>query len=375
MSTVYNDSTLAQTSDWETTPKNSFPSYELSIIFIGEQSHALQDHLTNLSSDHQDRLLRVESINQVSHQLSTISGNKVIVCDINQGENIINALLKDKTNTPVVLYSETYSSLHVDKALSLKADEYLYLNLGLENILEQLLTLGTLKARISAISGEETAFSLPKPFRKSLAKSLLDTTVALILLLLLSPLLLIIIFLIKIESRGPAFYVSKRVGTNYDIFDFYKFRTMKVGANDLRDSLKHLNSYSDTDYKSQDNSSSEPFFFKIKNDPRVTKIGRFLRKTSLDELPQLYNVLKGDMSLVGNRPLPIDEAASLTKDRWAVRFLAPSGITGLWQVSRKKESMTVSQRIKLDLKYRKQMSMSKDLKILLKTFPSMLQQE
>ena len=139
----------------------------------------------------------------------------------------------------------------------------------------------------------------------------------------------------------------------------------------MRDRLRTLNSY----YAKHNDLGSKkaPFFFKVKNDPRVTKVGYVLRKTSLDELPQLFNVLKGDMSLVGNRPLPLDEGATLTIDHWADRFLAPAGMTGLWQIAKNKDHMSVSERIALDLEYAKTSSFFLDMKILLRTFPAMLQ--
>ena len=124
--------------------------------------------------------------------------------------------------------------------------------------------------------------------------------------------------------------------------------------------LKDLNLYS-KDEKS-------PLFFKIQDDPRVTKVGAFLRKTSLDELPQLFNVLKGDMSIVGNRPLPLYEASSLTTDAWAERFMAPAGITGLWQVSKRgKEDMSNEERILLDIEYARTRNLKGDIIIMLKT--------
>jgi len=134
---------------------------------------------------------------------------------------------------------------------------------------------------------------------------------------------------------------------------------MVVNAEDMVKDLKHLNEYKD--YKGS-------YFFKIKDDPRVTKVGQFLRKTSLDELPQLINVLKGDMSLVGNRPLPLYEACSITVDKSAKRFLAPAGITGLWQVKgRSNLNLSVDERISMDIDYAEKQSFLYDMKILIKT--------
>ena len=198
-------------------------------------------------------------------------------------------------------------------------------------------------------------------------KRVFDIVVASTALILLSPVLFLIAVLVRLESKGPIFYISKRAGTGYHIFNFYKFRTMRVGADAELKSLKHLNQYSDT---------GGAAFVKIENDPRITTIGNFLRKSSLDELPQLYNVLKGDMSIVGNRPLPLYEAEQLTKDQWARRFLAPAGITGLWQVTKRgKKEMSESERMALDILYAKKYSFWMDMKIILRTIPALIQKE
>jgi lipopolysaccharide/colanic/teichoic acid biosynthesis glycosyltransferase len=174
--------------------------------------------------------------------------------------------------------------------------------------------------------------------------------------------------IIKLESKGPIFYISKRAGTGYKIFNFYKFRTMRVGADSELSKLAHLNQYSEN--------SGGGVFFKIKDDPRITRFGQFLRSTSLDEIPQLWNVLMGDMSLVGNRPLPLYEAEKLTKDQIAWRFLAPAGITGLWQITKRgKDNMSPDERIALDMEYAMKNSFWLDIKILLSTFPALLQKE
>ena len=175
---------------------------------------------------------------------------------------------------------------------------------------------------------------------------------------------MLIALIIKLESPGPVFYVSKRAGNNYKIFDFYKFRSMRKGSDAELQKLSTKNQYRDS------------VFFKIKDDPRVTRFGAFLRKTSLDEIPQLINVLKGDMSLVGNRPLPLYEAEQLTKDEIALRFLAPAGITGLWQITKRgREEMSEAERIELDLMYAENWSFYYDMKILLNTFPALIQKE
>ena len=117
-------------------------------------------------------------------------------------------------------------------------------------------------------------------------------------------------------------------------------------------------------------------FIKIVNDPRTTRVGRFIRKTSLDELPQLFNILKGDMSLIGNRPLPLYEAEKLTSDNSIERFNAPSGLTGLWQVTKRGKAMvSETERIELDKQYAADWSLTTDLKIFLRTFPALMQNE
>jgi len=198
-------------------------------------------------------------------------------------------------------------------------------------------------------------------------KRIFDITISLCALLLLSPIFLLIALAIRIESKGSVFYISKRAGRGYRIFDFYKFRTMHVGADKNIDEFSHLNQYGA-------NAEIGPLFFKIDNDPRITKIGLFLRKTSLDELPQLINVLLGDMSLVGNRPLPLYEAATLTTDDWAARFMAPAGMTGLWQIKKRgKKNMSVEERISLDIDYANRNNFMYDLWILANTPYALIQ--
>jgi lipopolysaccharide/colanic/teichoic acid biosynthesis glycosyltransferase len=142
---------------------------------------------------------------------------------------------------------------------------------------------------------------------------------------------------------------------------------MVVDADKKMEEMTHLNQYNATE-------GGGPVFFKVSNDPRITKVGAFLRNTSLDELPQLINVLLADMSLVGNRPLPLYEAQTLTTDEWAARFMAPAGITGLWQIKKRgQDDMSVEERIGLDIDYANRNNFMYDLWIMANTPTALLQ--
>jgi lipopolysaccharide/colanic/teichoic acid biosynthesis glycosyltransferase len=205
------------------------------------------------------------------------------------------------------------------------------------------------------------------PVHDTFLKRAFDIIVASVILLVLSPVFLLIAIAIRLESKGPVFYIAKRAGRGYRVFNFYKFRTMELNADKKVDQLSHLNQYSSATEKG-------PVFFKVSNDPRITKVGSFLRNTSLDELPQFINVLLGDMSLVGNRPLPLYEAETLTTDNWAERFMAPAGITGLWQIKKRgQDDMSVEERIGLDIAYANRSSFMYDLWIMANTPTALIQ--
>jgi lipopolysaccharide/colanic/teichoic acid biosynthesis glycosyltransferase len=203
-----------------------------------------------------------------------------------------------------------------------------------------------------------------KSFRKKLSlfiKNFLDIAGSAIALLIFSPLFLIIAATIKATSTGPVFFRQKRVGSNGKIFLFLKFRSMITN----NDPLKHKE-YITKFITKQKSAATEPGVFKLTNDSRITTVGHFLRKTSLDELPQLINVLKGDMSLVGPRP-PIPYECELY-DTWHRRRLlsCKPGITGLWQILGRSRT-TFDEMVRLDLHYIQQWSLLLDLKILLMT--------
>lgn len=188
-------------------------------------------------------------------------------------------------------------------------------------------------------------------------KRIFDIAAALAGLILLSPLLAAIAFAIKFDSPGPVFFSQKRNGFKGKVFNMYKFRSM---VPDAEQRLKELESK---------NEVSGPMF-KIKEDPRITKVGRIIRKTSMDELPQLFNVLAGDMSIVGPRPPIVSEVQKY--DPWhSLRLSAKPGLTGLWQISGR-NAVGFEEMIRLDLKYIRERSFRYDLKIILKTIPVLL---
>ena len=191
------------------------------------------------------------------------------------------------------------------------------------------------------------------------AKRLLDTISVVLLLPVALPLMGIIALAIKLEGpRGSVLFKPKRVTKDGHIFSMYKFRTMVEGAAEMYDDLAHLNT------------EITGLIIKIPNDPRVTKVGRFLRRTSLDELPQLFNILRGEMSLVGPRP-PSPEEAARYSPRHRRRLEALGGLSGLWQVSGRKET-SFEEMVDLDIEYVERRSLWLDVRILLKTIPSVL---
>ena len=267
-------------------------------------------------------------------------------------------------------------------------------------------------------------------FKIPVWKRLFDIVFSLLGIIILSPIFILTAIAIRIESKGPIIFKSKRVGTNYTIFDFLKFRSMYEDAESrLQEVAKEEgNQYAEKNEKEEEQKSviTAPLgeeaekmmmnmgmesdmmisdeevmlvgddyivaesdfnkkkeedinnaFVKIENDPRVTKVGRFIRKTSIDELPQLFNILKGDMSIVGNRPLPLYEAEKLTVDSSIDRFMAPAGLTGLWQVEERGKGgmMSADERKQLDITYGRTYSFKLDMKIIFRTLTGFIQKE
>ncbi|WP_187261797.1 sugar transferase [Pontibacter beigongshangensis] len=295
----------------------------------------------------------------------------------------------------------------------------LLLNAGVSDIFRKLPNEQTLVTRLNYLSAPKQSGSfLANPptyaFKHSFQKRAFDIIFSATALFFLLPVMAIIAILIKLESKGPALYYSYRVGEGYKIFKFWKFRSMRQDADLMLSSVKDLNQYQTTTgneghetnnvcetclnqgsdcqkklvdttgqlicekyYQHLKKGNGNASFIKIVNDPRITRIGTFIRNTSLDELPQLYNVLRGDMSIIGNRPLPLYEAEKITTDQFAARFIAPAGITGLWQVSKRGKGgyLSEDERKALDIEYAKNYSFKRDLLIIFKTIPAMFQKE
>jgi lipopolysaccharide/colanic/teichoic acid biosynthesis glycosyltransferase len=194
----------------------------------------------------------------------------------------------------------------------------------------------------------------------------LDVAVSAVLLLLLLPVFLALAAAIRLDSRGRAIYRQRRVGRDLDPFTVNKFRTMHSGAGHET----HRQYVIGLIEGQGDTPETESNFFKMANDERVTRVGRFLRKSSLDELPQLWNVLRGDMSLVGPRP-PIPYEVEHYPPHWFDRFAVKPGMTGLWQVSGRSE-LTLEEMIALDIEYARSRSLWLNVKILARTVPVVL---
>ena len=220
---------------------------------------------------------------------------------------------------------------------------------------------GMARGKWSRTDSAKTSAALPTIPRETLVYSIVkrgsDIVVAVTLLLLLAPLMGFVALLVKLTSRGGVLFAQTRIGLNGRLFTMYKFRSMRQGAQDDRNFLADLN-------------EQEGPVFKIADDPRLTPIGKFLRRSSLDELPQLWNVLKGEMAIVGPRPLWQPEAEKAT-ERARLRTRAKPGLTCLWQISGRSE-LGYGKWVELDLYYIQNRSLLLDLLIVVQTIPAVL---
>jgi exopolysaccharide biosynthesis polyprenyl glycosylphosphotransferase len=217
------------------------------------------------------------------------------------------------------------------------------------------------QARADELNGRPTLVfcSAPPISWQAVAKDAIDVVGSLVMLALTSWIFALAAIAIKLTSPGPVFFRQQRAGLNGAPFTMYKFRTMVTNAEQLKQELAVLNEMSGP-------------VFKVSNDPRITKVGWFLRKWSIDELPQLWNVLRGEMSLVGPRPLPVDEVARFDDDAHRRRLSVKPGLTCLWQVSGRNNVRNFEEWVRLDLEYIDNWSLWLDLHILFRTVPAVL---
>ena len=317
-------------------------------------------------------------------------------------------------------------------------DRKMYQKCGINDTIDVNSSITDLNKKITFISDREMMLFDDAPskhrilrFKIPLWKRLFDIFFSLLGIIILSPVFIITAIAIRLESKGPIIFKSKRVGTNYTVFDFLKFRSMYADAEQrLKEVAKEAgNQYaekdneeekdhqsvitaplgdeaemmmmdmgmesdmmisddevmlvgddfvvSESDFNKEKEEENNNAFVKIENDPRVTKVGKFIRKYSIDELPQLFNILKGDMSIVGNRPLPLYEAEKLTVDSSIDRFMAPAGLTGLWQVEERGKGglMSAEERKQLDITYGQTYCFTMDMKIIFRTLTAFIQKD
>jgi len=317
-------------------------------------------------------------------------------------------------------------------------DRKMYQKCGINDTIDVNASITELNKKIQFISDREGMMFDDAPskhrilrFKIPLWKRLFDIFFSALAIIILSPVFIITAIAIRIESKGPVIFKSKRVGTNYTIFDFLKFRSMYADAEQrLKEVAKEAgNQYAEkeeieekdhqsvitaplgdeaemmmmdmgmesdmmisdeevmlvgddfvvaeSDFNKEKEEENNSAFVKIENDPRITKVGKFIRKYSIDELPQLFNILKGDMSIVGNRPLPLYEAEKLTVDSSIDRFMAPAGLTGLWQVEERGKGgmMSAEERKQLDITYGQTYNFMLDMKIIFRTLTAFIQKD
>lgn len=367
----------------------------------------------------------MENMQQAVQLLSTGNKPDAILCEYDipggGGLKLFDWIRKrPKFNSiPFLLITSEFREDLYKIAFNMHMDDYYVTPLPLE---EKLLSrIDFLRAFRTKPPSEKAIIYSDMDYKMPVSKRLFDVVTASFALLALSPILLMVMLAIRIESPGKVYYISKRVGRKP--FDFYKLRSMRTGSDaDLSKLAKDKNQYATESEKKEVDFSipcprcsklsdgktcspvlhihdhdicdywfriqknevekSKSAFIKIVDDPRITKVGKFIRNTSIDELPQLINVVKGDMSIVGNRPLPVYEAEVLTKGDMSKRFLAPAGITGLWQVELRGKggNMSEDERKRLDNEYADHFignnySIWYDLKLILRTFPALFQKD
>jgi lipopolysaccharide/colanic/teichoic acid biosynthesis glycosyltransferase len=361
----------ASMTQWETnTSDRNSNKHTIRLLYSGT---SFKDEVSNFLSGafavHSET--DIDNCETYLKEQSLFSLPDVIVLEVDNKDkcfSFIKSIKKDPLlkGLVIILLSDGTDVTVRELAMQNRVNDLYVMPIPLKDLSERIVFLvkfKLIKPQLADLSKIDVTYRIP------FYKRTFDVVASGVVLLLLSPFFLIIFAIIALESKGPVLFSSKRVGTGYKVFDFYKFRSMRKDASKELVSLSDLNQYDKQE-------GGKNTFVKLKNDPRITRFGGFIRKYSIDEIPQLFNVFIGDMSLVGNRPLPLYEAEMLTSNEWSMRFLGPAGLTGLWQVSRRgKADMSERERKKLDNFYAQNYSFWLDVKIIMSTIPAMVQKE
>lgn len=352
----------------------NLPEINAKIVYFGKllKNVVFEDFESNFNIEHLDN---ADDFKRYLDNRSLLSLPDIILIEVDDNKDCFGQVAYIKNNPllhglVIVLLGIKEDKEWRSRALKLQVNDYYTYPFPIEDFYERLNFL--IKFKLIKPKLLELSQQMDVEYQPPLTKRVFDVLASGTALLFLMPVFVIVAILIKLESKGEAIYKSKRVGAGYKIFDFYKFRSMRSDADQMIASISDLNQYSNESNKK----NGKAAFVKFKDDPRITKLGAFLRRTSIDELPQLINVFIGDMSLVGNRPLPLYEAEQLTTNEWSTRFLGPAGLTGLWQISKRgKKDMSETERKELDNYYAANYSILLDLKIIMKTIPALIQKE
>jgi len=351
-------------------PVSNFTHNNITIAYAGLKFRGMVSEHLAVSFD-VNYLSSIAELSEFINNQSLLSLPDILIIEVDQNEECFVLIQRIKSNALlkgiiIILFSEFASSELTKKAMSYKVHDLYSLPLPSLNICERIHFLVKFKLtrpKLLELSKVDVSYKM------NTFKRMFDIVFSGLALIALLPFFVIVAILIRLESRGPVIYKSKRVGMGYKTFNFYKFRSMNPDADKELKELASHNMYENA-------KKGDSTFVKLKNDPRITKIGTIIRKTSIDELPQLFNVFRGDMSIVGNRPLPLYEAEMLTSNEWTMRFLGPAGLTGLWQISKRGNTdISEFERKKLDNFYAENHSFWLDLKIIIKTIPALLQKD
>ncbi len=383
------------------------------ILYIGRNTRVIEDLESNPEIILTVKENGLAAINWINSNIDSFDQLDAILCSLSiRGMNAYSlynhmAFHNLLNKVPFIVVANRFEFESRKQAYDAGVDDYYSLPLNIERLKRRVIFLKKFKTSHQKLKQELALKDFEThPYKTPMLKRSFDVLMSGTALVLLSPIMIGTMLAIRLESKGKVFYASKRVGANFREFDFYKFRSMYPDADKRLKEVEHLNQYKGEEVgeecprckalpagvycspvlKMDDGSNlceyfylkqknSKAAFLKIENDPRITKVGKFIRNTSIDELPQLINILNGDMSVVGNRPLPVGEANAITKSKWARRFKAAAGLTGLWQVElRGKDGiMSEEERFELDNTYAANNSFWGDIVLILRTIKIFIQ--